>query len=64
MGKEKACRTCRKVVEDEKICPSCGGTTFTPFWRGYVVILDPEKSEIGNKMAIKARGKYALRLSR
>ena len=37
---------------------------FTTFWRGYVVIMNPEESEIGKKMGITAKGKYALRLSR
>ncbi|MBN2067672.1 MAG: DNA-directed RNA polymerase, subunit E'' [Candidatus Diapherotrites archaeon] len=64
MVKEKACRNCRMVVMDETTCPNCGGTTFTTFWRGYVVIVDPEKSEIANRMGIQRKGKFALRLSR
>lgn len=64
MSKEKACRNCRMVVVDEKECPNCGGTAFTTFWRGYVVIVDPEKSEIAKKMGISRQGKFALRLSR
>jgi len=66
----KACRQCRKIVEDlegtSKVgaCPSCQGTQFTTFWRGYVVITDPEKSEIAKKMGITTTGKFALRLSR
>jgi len=64
VGREKACRTCRRVVEDLKECPECKGTSFTTFWRGYVVIINPEKSEIAKKMGITNPGKYALRLSR
>ena len=64
MGKEKACRNCRKVFEDAKQCPECGEKSVTTFWRGYVVIIDPEKSEIAKKMGIAKPGKYALRLSR
>ena len=64
MAKEKACRTCRMVVEDAAECPNCGGTAFTTFWRGYVVIIDPEKSEIAKKMGTTKPGKFALRLSR
>jgi len=62
--KEKACRNCRKIVEEEKVCPVCGNTTFTTFWRGYVVIVNPEQSEIAKRMGINTIGKYALRLSR
>ena len=64
MGKEKACRACRKIVDDAKECPVCNGTAFTTFWRGYVVIVDPEKSEIAQKIGITSPGKYALQLSR
>ena len=64
MVKEKACRNCRMVLLEGTECPNCGGTAFTTFWRGYVVILDPEKSEIAKKMGINKKGKFALRLSR
>jgi len=64
MGKEKACRNCRMVVQEETECPNCGSTTFTTFWRGYVMIMDPEKSEIAQKMGTTKPGKFALRLSR
>lgn len=64
MRKEKACRDCRRVVGEEKRCPVCGGDTFTTFWRGYVIISDPENSEIAKKMGISVTGKYALQLSR
>lgn len=60
----KACRDCRKVIEEGNECPACHGKSFTTFWKGYVVILDPEKSEIAKKMGINQVGKHALRLSR
>ncbi len=64
MIKEKACRKCRLLVEEGKECPGCGESAFTTFWRGYVVVMNPEESEIAKKMEIKSKGKYALRLSR
>jgi len=64
MGKGKACRECRKVIEEGNNCPNCEGTSFTTFWRGYVIITNPEKSEIAQKMGITKTGKHALRLSR
>ncbi|MBI5884925.1 DNA-directed RNA polymerase, subunit E'' [archaeon] len=64
MVKEKACRECRKVILEGNKCPNCGGNAFTTFWRGFVIILDPEKSEISRKMGISVPGKYALRISR
>ena len=62
--KGKACRQCRKVIEEGDKCPDCGGAQFTTFWRGYVIIIDPEKSQIAGKMGIGSVGKHALRLSR
>jgi DNA-directed RNA polymerase subunit E" len=64
MNKEKACRECRYLIDEGDKCPNCSGTTFTTFWRGYVVILDSENSEIAKKMGITSNGKFALRLSR
>lgn len=64
MNREKACRGCRFLVEDEAKCPNCGEDAFTTFWRGYVVIINPEESEIAKKMGINRKGKFALRLSR
>ncbi|MDD3159943.1 MAG: DNA-directed RNA polymerase, subunit E'' [Candidatus ainarchaeum sp.] len=63
-GKEKACRACRFLIEEGDKCPNCNETSFTTFWRGYVVILKPEESEIAKRMGITKTGKYALRLSR
>lgn len=65
MKQDKACRSCRYVLEeDSDVCPVCGSNSFTTFWRGYVVVLDAEKSEIAQKMGITKPGRYALRLSR
>ena len=64
VSKGKACRSCRYVIEEGNTCPKCQGTAFTTFWKGYVVIIDPEKSQIAEKMGIANPGKYALRLSR
>ncbi|MCD6434330.1 MAG: DNA-directed RNA polymerase, subunit E'' [Candidatus Diapherotrites archaeon] len=66
MIKEKACRNCRTIIEEANVkeCPECGSKSLTTFWRGYVVIINPEKSEIAKKMGITKPGKYALQLSR
>jgi DNA-directed RNA polymerase subunit E" len=64
MNKEKACRECRFLIEEGDKCPNCGSTNFTTFWRGYIIIIDSENSEIAKKMGIERNGKFALRLSR
>ena len=72
----KACRKCRKIIDEEftkdgkekkaniKKCPICGSTSFTTFWKGYALIIDPENSDIAKAMDVKTSGRYALRLSR
>ena len=65
MKQDKACRSCRFVLEEGgDVCPVCGSNSFTTFWRGYVVVIKPENSQIGQKMGLTKAGKYALRLSR
>ena len=65
MKQDKACRSCRYVLEEGgDVCPICGSNAFTTFWRGYVVVINPENSELGKKMGISAAGKYALHISR
>lgn len=55
---------CKRIIEEGKECPICGGTSFTTFWKGYVIIIDSENSEIAKKMGITSTGKHALRLGR
>ncbi len=64
MIKGKACRNCHYIIEEGNECPNCHGKSFTTFWKGYSIIINPEKSEIAQKLNIKNPGKYALRLSR
>jgi len=64
MKKEKACRNCKRLIHEEKVCPVCGGKKLSPLWKGYVVIMEPDKSEIAKKLNIKIPGRYALQLGR
>ncbi len=58
---EKACRTCRLVSSGE-VCPNCKGTDFAKGWEGYILIEDPEGSEVAKAIGAKAPGKYALKI--
>jgi len=49
------------VVEGEA-CTVCGSGNLSTDWAGYLVIIDPERSEIAKKMNIKLPGKYALKV--
>jgi len=59
---ELACRSCKYISVDSVICKNCGSGELTKEWYGYVVIIDPEKSEIARKLEIRIPGKYALRV--
>ncbi|PKK86381.1 MAG: DNA-directed RNA polymerase subunit E [Thermoplasmata archaeon HGW-Thermoplasmata-1] len=57
---QRACKICHAITEQE-ICPKCQVQTGKN-WHGYVVIFDPERSKVANKMNIKVPGKYALKV--
>lgn len=61
---KKACKNCRRIIEKGKVCPNCKDSELTNNWKGYVVILDPEKSEIAERLGIDKPGKYALRIGK
>ncbi len=56
----RACKSCSSITDQAK-CPRCGGEVSRE-WQGYLVVIDPEKSEIARKMGIRAAGRYALRV--
>ena len=59
---ELACRKCKYINTESNICKNCGSTELTREWYGYVIILEPEKSEIAKKLGIKISGKFALKV--
>ena len=59
---KRACRNCHFIVEKGDVCPICKGTSLSEEWFGYVVVLEPENSEIAKRLNITQPGKYALRV--
>lgn len=55
-----ACKACHLLTEKDR-CPLCSEQTVNR-WQGYVIIRDPERSQIAKKMNIKKPGKYALKV--
>ncbi len=49
------------MLTDKNVCPFCNSHT-SEHWQGYVVIINPLKSRIAQKMGIKMPGKYALKV--
>lgn len=63
--KEQACKKCGYVIEEKETeeCPICQNKKFTTFWKGAVVVCDPENSEVAKKLNILQKGKFALRIN-
>lgn len=57
----RACRTC-KIITDEAACPICKGTDMSDDYSGLLIVLEPEGSQLAEKMEIKQEGRYALRI--
>ncbi len=58
---EKACENCHRIVEGD-VCPVCGDSSLSDEWRGFVIIFDPEDSQIAELMDVDTPGRYALRV--
>jgi len=56
----RACKKCMRLMKEEE-CPKCSIAT-TQYWTGYLGVIDPEKSEIGNRLDIREPGQYALKV--
>ena len=60
MVKQKACKICKTIFEGDK-CPTCGSKEFTESFKGRIVIINPEKSEIAQKLNLKNKGNFAIK---
>lgn len=59
--KEKACKICKTIYEEEDKCPKCDSRESTESFKGRVVILNHEKSEIAEKLNLNSEGNFALK---
>jgi DNA-directed RNA polymerase subunit E" len=60
MAKEKACKICNTIYEEDK-CPNCESKESTESFKGRTIIINPEKSEIAKKLNIKNKGNFAIK---
>lgn len=61
MSKKKACKRCKLFVEGDT-CPQCGTSSFSNSWQGRLYIVDVTKSMIAEKIGIKIKGEYAIKV--
>ncbi|MBU0470315.1 MAG: DNA-directed RNA polymerase, subunit E'' [Nanoarchaeota archaeon] len=61
MSKKKACRKCKLFVEGDT-CPACSSVNFTTSWQGRIYVTDVNNSEIAQKIGLKVKGEYAIKI--
>ncbi len=61
MAKAKACKLCNKIYETGDKCPKCEAKESTESFKGRIVVVDPEKSEIAQKLNLKEKGNFAIK---
>jgi len=59
--KKKVCRKCKLFVDGSE-CPLCKGNQFSFSWQGRLYISDVNKSIIAEKIGLKAKGEYAIKV--
>lgn len=60
MAKQKACKICKRIFEGDQ-CPQCESKEFSENFKGRVVVLNPENSEIAEKLNLKEKGNYTIK---
>jgi DNA-directed RNA polymerase subunit E" len=58
---EKACKKCKFIFEGMK-CTRCGSEEITEGFKGKVVVLKPEESEIAKNIKVKEKGTFAIKV--
>ena len=64
-----ACGECYRILPDPENrkeipqCKHCPNAPVTTDWQGYVIIMNPERSEIAKRLNVDRPGKYALKVN-
>lgn len=58
---KKVCKKCKLFVTGNQ-CPLCKGSKFTENWKGKLIVIDANKSEIAQNIGIKTKGEYAIKV--
>jgi DNA-directed RNA polymerase subunit E" len=60
MAKQRACKVCNRIYEGEK-CPDCSSEESIEGYKGRIVVLNNEKSELAQKLKLKGKGNFAFK---
>tara|TARA_Y100000739_G_scaffold195543_1_gene177262 strand:- start:26 stop:286 length:261 start_codon:yes stop_codon:yes gene_type:complete len=64
-----ACGECYRILPDPENkkdipqCKHCPNAPVTTDWQGYVIILNPERSEVAARLNVTSPGTYALKVN-
>ena len=59
-----ACSECHLILADDvNQCSRCPSAPVSSDWTGYVVVMDPSRSEIATRLNIEIPGNYALKVN-
>jgi len=59
-----SCGECHLVLADGvDQCPRCPSAPVSSDWTGYVIIVNPERSEIAKRLQVDKPGRYALKVN-
>jgi len=61
MAKPKACKICNTIFESGDKCPKCDSKELTEGFKGRIVVINPEKSELAQKINLKDKGNFAIK---
>jgi DNA-directed RNA polymerase subunit E" len=59
--KTRACKICNTIYESGDKCPKCDSREGTENFKGKIIVLNPEKSEIAPKLKLKDKGTFAIK---
>jgi len=59
--KDKACKICKTIYEEGEKCPNCESKEYTDSYKGRIHVVNPEKSEIAQKLNITSEGNFAIK---
>jgi RNA polymerase subunit RPABC4/transcription elongation factor Spt4 len=59
--KDKACKICKTIYEEGEKCPNCDSREYTDSYKGRIVVMNHEESEIAKKLNINREGNFAIK---
>lgn len=60
-SKTKACKICNTIYDSGEKCPQCDSRENTEGFKGKIVVLNAEKSELAQKLKLNKAGTYAIK---